>query len=605
MKLFNKPLFLVGFLAVSIGVSSLAYQGSQNILTLQSQAASMQQRRSIQPYNGEKLYAEVFQYIRNGHFNLGDPAKRDAFVAAWQSKFAGKKVKDIPNFALKSWGGKYDDKLVFAQPETADQAIDLMLLSMGFLHDSYMKQDDVDGMGSRSDPSFAGVGVEVAIRDLMEARRVLIEQRPKDPKDKVAMDAWMARAKAFEEEYATISAAHPFYVPAQPDEGSPGFTAGLRKGDLLLEVAQDVPAGKELVWVSLNGKTTDEAVAMIRGKIDTNVHIKYGRVDTATGKVNVSVVTVKRGKIVQKVVSYRDLGDCISYVSLNDFMSQYGRKELKGAFDKSITAAQACNGVGGIVLNFRDNGGGDIRIAYALEAMLMKTGTALVTKQRTPDGYDVESYTLLQDHVLKTVTAADGTTQEELVPRNEWNPALADQNPNRMSDSDIFTKTVLPKGFKIVVLINGGSASASEILSGTLQGQHVATLMGTPSFGKGEGQTIIPLMNGGVNNVKQPARMLRMTSFEFLPSGISMNHVGVIPDIVVEYTPAPSNMDYIWDSQVTAAKAELLRQLAAQAEQETLRGKMAIEKRKKHDSMFNQKRIFIETGEAPSGPSEE
>lgn len=605
MKLFNKPLFLVGALAVSLGIGSLAYQGSQNILAIESQMQTRQTRPSLQPYNGEKLYAEVFQYIRDGHFNLGDATKRDAFVTAWQTRFAGKKVKDIPNFALKSWEGKFDDTLVFAQPETADHAIDLMLLSMGFLHDSYMKQDDVDGMGTRSDPSFAGVGIEVAIRDLMEARRALIAERPKDPKDKAAMDAWMAKAKVFEDEFAKISIAHPFFVPTQPDEGSPGFIAGLRKGDIVLEVAQDVPAGKTLEWVTLVGKTTDEAVAMIRGKINTKVHLKVGRVDSTTGETKVSVYTVTRGKIVQKVVSYHDLGDCISYVSLNDFMSQYARKELKSAFDKSAVAAKACNGQGGIVLNFRDNGGGDIRIAYALEAMLMKTGTALVTKQRTPDGYDHESYTLLEDHVLQTVTAADGTTQERLVPRNVWNPALADQNPNRMSDSDIFTKTILPKGFKIVVLINGGSASASEILSGTLQGEHVATLMGTPSFGKGEGQTIIPLMNGGMNNVKQPARMLRMTSFEFLPSGVSMNHVGVIPDIVVEYQPAPTDKDYIWDSQVTAAKAELLRQLAAQQSQDELRGKMAIEKRKKHDSMFNQKRIFIETGEAPSGPVEE
>ncbi len=606
MKLFNKPLFVVGFLAVTIGIGSLAYQGTQNILTIQqSQMQTRQMGLSIQPYNGEKLYAEVFQYIRDKHFNLGDKAKRDAFVAAWQSKFAGKKVKDIPNFALKSWAGKYDDTLVFAQPETADQAIDLMLLSMGFLHDSYMKQDAVDEIGSRSDPSFAGVGVEVAIRDLMDARRLLIEQRPKNPKDKVAMDAWMAKAKAFEDEFSKISVAHPFFVPTQPDEGSPGFNAGLRKGDILLEVAQDVPAGKVLEWVSLVGKTSDEAVAMIRGKIDTKVHIKVGRVDATTGETKVSVYTIKRGKIVQKVVSYKDLGNCVSYVSLNDFMSRYGRKELKLAFDKSIANAKPCNGAGGVVLNFRDNGGGDLRIAYALESMLMETGTAIVMKQRTPDGYDYESYTLLKDHVLKTLTTADGNTQELLAPRNEWNPKLADIDQNRLSDSDIFTKTILPKGFKIVVLINGGSASASEILSGTLQGEHIATLLGTPSFGKGEGQTIIPLMNGGINNVKQPARMLRLTSFEFLPSGVSMNHVGVIPDIVVEYTPAPSNMDYIWDSQVTAAKAEILRQLGLQASQDELRAKMGIEKRKQHDSMFNQKRIFIETGEAPSGPTEE
>ena len=110
MKLFNKPLFVVGFLAVTIGIGSLAYQGTQNILTIQqSQMQTRQMGLSIQPYNGEKLYAEVFQYIRDKHFNLGDKAKRDAFVAAWQSKFAGKKVKDIPNFALKSWAGKYDD----------------------------------------------------------------------------------------------------------------------------------------------------------------------------------------------------------------------------------------------------------------------------------------------------------------------------------------------------------------------------------------------------------------------------------------------------------------------------------------------------------------
>lgn len=609
MRFFNKSWGIALTVAAVAAVAVLAPQGSIKIEQLQTKAAQAKSRMMPQlgTYDGVKLYDEVFALIRDGHVGLGESARRNDFVAVWQNKFAGKKVKDIPNFALEAWKGQYDDSLILSNQVTADHAIDLMLLSVGFLHDSYMRDDGVEAMGLRSDPSFAGVGVEITIRDADTAFKALNRLRPKDLKDKAAWAEYRAKYKAHLDEFGTISIAHPLYVANPPIEGSPGLAAGLRKGDAIIAVAQDPLPGKQLEWVPLAGKTTNQAVELIRGKIDTKVHLKIQRADTATGETSESVFTITRGRITPKVATFKDLGDCVSYVSLNDFMSQFGPAELKKAFDQAIDNAKPCNGAGGMVLNLRNNSGGFLPIAYYLEAMLMEKGTVLVTKERSENGFATETFTLFPDQVIlsRQELGKPDTFQSRVFKRNVWTPGMAGK-VHELPYPQVMVKPVLPKTFKVVALINSGSASASEVVAGTLQGERLATIMGEPSFGKGEVNTIIPLMNGGRNVQGKAARMLRLTSAEFLPSGTSMNHVGIIPDIIVEYEAAPDGKDWIWDSQVTAAKAELLKQLAAQASMEALRTKMGIEKRKLHDNLFQNNRHFIETGKRlEMGPEED
>lgn len=600
MRYFNKPWVLAGTVALCAAVAVLAPVGTARIQALQQSAVDSDAPESG-PYDGRALYTEVFDHIVSGHMALGEKSDRDAFIAKWQHKYDKAKVKDVPDFALAEWKGQYDDTSILDNQVTADHAIELMLSSLGYLHDNYERPSDIKRQAESTDPTVEGIGAAVSIMGTPEAIQNLERTRP-DPKDKEGWKRFLERAQALDAEFGKISDAHPLVISAQPDDGSPALTAGLRIGDALLEVSED-DQGKPKKWVSLNGLTISQAVALIRGKVGTVVHLKVRTKDATAGDTP-SEPKITRGKIIQKVVTFKDLGDCVSYVSLNNFESRYGREELKAGLDKAVNAAKACTDKGqpgGVVLNFRNNPGGDLHQAESLESMLMEYGNVLVRKDRTKTGYRITTTTLMPTYVVESSTFTDNpkATMSRSVPRNDYKPEVE-------SASDVYSKVVLPPNFKIVALINGRSASGSELLSGTLQGEARATIIGEPSFGKGCGQVLLTLRNGGVlEDGKSAARVLRLTVFEFIPAGKPSDHIGVVPDIFVPFAPAEAGDDWIMDSQVKAAKAELLRQLAADADYQSRRTQSIADKKKTYDGLVAQKRHYIEKGEVLAAPGEE
>ncbi len=268
-----------------------------------------------------------------------------------------------------------------------------------------------------------------------------------------------------------------------PIKGSPAEKAGLQPKDLIVSVD-----GK-----SIEGMALENVVGMIRGPKGTSVTLEIVR----GSKPGSMKITVERDAIhipsVESKVIATATGS-IGYVALNQFGDD-SVAELK----KAMTSFPK-EGLKGIVLDLRFNGGGYLDGAVDLVSMFLESGDVVTVEHR------------------------------------ENEPEI-----HRVTGSSI-----LPK-MPLVVLINGGSASASEIAAGALQDHKRATIIGVQSFGKGTVQEIIELPGGA---------SLRVTVAHWLtPAGQDLGKKGVTPDIVVDRTVEQYQQGY--DPQLLAAEAWL------------------------------------------------
>ncbi len=224
--------------------------------------------------------------------------------------------------------------------------------------------------------------------------------------------------------------------------------------------------GKPIIGISLR-----EAVKMMRGPVDSKITIKIRRKG-----VDPFDVTIVRAIITVKSVRHRTIGN-IGYIRITAFTQQ-----TKVGLDAALSEFRRKPGKawGGVVLDLRNNPGGLLSQAIDVTDSFLERGEIVSTRGR------------------------------EAKISSRYNAKKGD-----MAD-----------GLPIVVLINSGSASASEIVAGALQDHRRAILMGTKSFGKGSVQTVVPLGNQGA--------MRLTTARYFTPSGRSIQAKGIVPDIVVE-----------------------------------------------------------------------
>lgn len=217
--------------------------------------------------------------------------------------------------------------------------------------------------------------------------------------------------------------------------------------------------------------TLMEAVRKMRGPKGTKITISIMR----EGLSELKEVEIVRDII--KIVSVKDktLADGIGYIRLTQFQERTAADMIK-----KINALKKNGALKGLVLDLRNNPGGLLNQAVRVSDYFLKSGLIVYTDGRR------------KDQNMKYYAHDDGT--EGVYP--------------------------------IVVLVNGGSASASEIVSGALQDHKRAVIMGTPSFGKGSVQTIIPLDDG--------AAIRLTTSLYYTPNGRSIQAKGIKPDIIVE-----------------------------------------------------------------------
>ncbi len=256
-----------------------------------------------------------------------------------------------------------------------------------------------------------------------------------------------------------------------PYDGTPASKAGILANDLIVKIDnQDV-----------QGLTLNEAVDKMRGAIGTPVTLTIAR----EGREPFEVKLV-RDTIRVESVKYSLEANDIGLIRISSFTEQ-----TESGLQKAITALnkEATGGkVKGFVLDLRNNPGGLLLQAVAVSDAFLDRGEVVSTRGRNP---------------------------EEIERHNA-------------------TKGDLISGEQLVVLINGGSASASEIVAGALQDHKRATLIGTRSFGKGSVQTIIPLGNEGA---------IRLTTQRYYtPSGRSIQAKGIDADIVIEQPLPPELM---------------------------------------------------------------
>src|SRR5438876_6253616 len=247
-----------------------------------------------------------------------------------------------------------------------------------------------------------------------------------------------------------------------PIDDTPAARAGLKPGDLITHLDGE----------PVQGMTLPEAVEKMRGPVSSEIKLTIRREGRDPFDVKLTRATIK----IQSVRSHLE-GDNIGYIRVTTFNEQTDTG-LNNAM-KNLKQ-QAGNKLVGVILDLRNNPGGLLDQAVAVSDAFLEKGEIVSTRGRR--GEDAQRY---------NARAGD-----------------------------------IASGLPVAVVVNGGSASASEIVAGALQDHHRAVLLGTRSFGKGSVQTIIPLPGHGA--------MRLTTARYYTPSGRSIQARGIDPDIVVE-----------------------------------------------------------------------
>lgn len=286
-----------------------------------------------------------------------------------------------------------------------------------------------------------------------------------------------------------------------PIDDTPAFRAGLKPGDYITNID-----GETIIGMTLN-----EAVDKMRGKPGTKVKLTIRRVNEKPFDV-----TLKREEIKTQSVKTEIKDDSVLYVRISSF-SEDVAEDIQKAYDKAVKSGKTP--LKGIVLDVRNNPGGLLDQAVAVSSLFLDKGEIVSTRARS------------EEETLRYSAKGGDITS----------------------------------GLPIVVLINSGSASASEIVAGALQDHKRAVVLGEKSFGKGSVQTVIPLGNHGAMRVT--------TARYYTPSGRSIQATGIEPDIIVhpakieeftdefgfseaEYTNALKNETVIFDKKAAEAKKQ-------------------------------------------------
>lgn len=265
-----------------------------------------------------------------------------------------------------------------------------------------------------------------------------------------------------------------FVKVVSPIDDTPAAHAGIKAGDLIIKLDDK----------TVKGMTLDDAVKLMRGKPGTSITLTVVR----EGETKPLVIKVVRAKIRVKSVKQKTLAPGYGYVRISQFQERTGH-DLRAAITKLKKEKENDGKLKGLVLDLRNNPGGLLDAAVAVSDTFLKKGVIVSVRGRNPD--------------------ADMKYQA---------------NP-----------TDWIEGAPLVVLINGGTASASEIVSGALQDHKRAIIMGQQSFGKGSVQTVVPLGNDTAIKLT--------TARYYTPSGRSIQAQGITPDIKIDHLKVTASKD--------------------------------------------------------------
>ncbi len=254
-----------------------------------------------------------------------------------------------------------------------------------------------------------------------------------------------------------------FVKVISPIDDTPAAKAGVKAGDLIIKLDD----------TQVKGLSLTDAVNLMRGKPGSNIKLTIIR-DGVDKPLEINVV---RAVIQVQSVKKRMLEPRYAYLRLSQFQVHSGADVEKALNDLQKSSKEPLSGM---ILDLRNNPGGVLQAAVEVCDLFLESGLIVYTKGRLPDA-----------EMQFSATPGD-----------------------------------MLKGVPMVVLVNGGSASASEIVAGALQDQSRAIIVGTTTFGKGSVQTILPLHDN---------RALKLTTARYYtPKGRSIQAQGIVPDIAVE-----------------------------------------------------------------------
>ena len=258
-----------------------------------------------------------------------------------------------------------------------------------------------------------------------------------------------------------------------PIDDTPAFKAGVKPGDLIIEIDGG----------SVKGLSLNQAVDLMRGKVGEPILLSIAR-KGENGPLEIKIV---RAKIKVKSVKYEIIHENYGYIRISSFQNKTGKNLYDAISDLN---SKSKGNIKGYVIDMRNNPGGVLGAAVDVSDAFIKGKKKLVfTKGRSED-------------------------------------AMYEFTSNNID---------LAEGKPIVVLINGGSASASEIVAGALQDHKRAIIMGTQSFGKGSVQTILPITSKTAVKIT--------TARYYTPNGRSIQATGITPDIIVKDRELSSSLD--------------------------------------------------------------
>ena len=247
-----------------------------------------------------------------------------------------------------------------------------------------------------------------------------------------------------------------------PMDDTPAYKAGLKSGDYIVNID-----GQSVVGMTLN-----EAVEKMRGKIGSKITLTIRRFNEKPFDV-----TITREEIKIRSVKSNIKGGDVLYIRVTSFTEDVDTNITKAVKDAQ---KQLKGNLKGVILDVRNNPGGLLDQAVAVSDLFLEQGEIVSTRSRNEE--DTVKYTAKKGDILN--------------------------------------------GLPLVVIVNDGSASASEIVAGALQDHHRAVILGEKTFGKGSVQTVIPLDKHGA--------MRLTTARYYTPSGRSIQVKGIVPDIIVK-----------------------------------------------------------------------
>jgi carboxyl-terminal processing protease len=292
-----------------------------------------------------------------------------------------------------------------------------------------------------------------------------------------------------------------FVKVVAPIEDTPAYKAGIKAGDLVIKLDE----------TPVKGMTLTDAVKKMRGKPKTSIKLTIIR----KGEAKPLEITIVRDKIKVQSVKAKMLEDGYGYLRVTQFQEETTADVVR-QYDKLVKQAAENKGdvkeLRGLVLDLRNDPGGLLHSAIGVSAAFLPPKSLVVS--------------------------TDGRTDDA---RRKYVASAEDYA--RSHREDALTKLhASAKSVPMVVLVNGGSASASEIVAGALQDHKRAVVLGTQTFGKGSVQTVLPLSN---------STAIKLTTARYYtPNGRSIQAKGITPDVIVEETPNGGSRDRLREADL-------------------------------------------------------